>query len=372
MIQYTPDSFQFNQQSLRDFTTYLRGTGWQRIKYHNDRLAVYAKEIYTEESPAIIALPANVNFSDFSARMIEAVQRLAEVEETSPDDIYQKIQAVGQDCIRLRLLLSPEALPSLELTSRFLQGARDLVVYAACMEQEVRRYFAQPFHIGKEQAEQYQFDHTFQGSFGFTIKAPLPTFGQLFLPGTGIPLERRVVERITRGLQSIKNAEEMHNSEEISKRFDIGLNGNMCKAVINMLEEMSDIPIEYSVRWSLSLSPSSDVARIAPIVLDREAPYYLRDAAKYLERAATTNIEKDKTIEGPVISLSFENQSERVVTLLADGYGKVSFTLEAKDYANACDAHRDGLIVNVSGTLRRKTKRGLWTLLSPHNFHVKE
>ena len=54
------------------------------------------------------------------------------------------------------------------------------------------------------------------------------------------------------------------------------------------LEELSDTPVEYSVRWSLSLSPSPDVAQVSPIVLDKGATSYLCNAAQYLE-AVTPN-----------------------------------------------------------------------------------
>lgn len=376
MTQYTTNHFHFDPQSLRDLTNYLLATGWKRIKYQNRRLAVYTKELLAGDSPAVIALPEKPTYSDFATRMLEAVQRLAEVEETSLADIYQKIQSMDQDCLRFRLKLPADvALPSLEVTARFLQGARDLVFYAACMEQEARRYFEQPFHVGKEQTQHFQFDHTFHGSFGFTIKSPLPPFHQQLLPGflppaTTNPIERRVVERITRGLISVKNAEQEHNSEEISNHFTTGLNANMCKALLEMLEELADAPVEYSVRWSLSLSPSSDIAQNSSIVLDKESFTYLGEAARYLE-TVSPNLEKDKTIVGTIISLSFENQSERLVTLMADGYGRVSFTLDAADYAIACDAHRDNLVVSVTGTLQRSSRRGSWTLLSCRDFYVK-
>jgi hypothetical protein len=372
MMQYTTNQFYSNPQSLRAITDYLRATGWTRIKYQNRRLAVYAKELQEGEPPAIVALPDKPSYSDFSTRMLEAVERLAEVEETTPGDMYQKIQSVGQDSMRLRLNLPSDlALPSLEVTASFLQGARDLVAYAACMEQEARPYFTQPFHIGKEQALRCQFAHTFQGSFGFTINSPLPTVGQLYLPRFGSPLERRIVERITRGLLSVQTARETQRSEEISEHFESGLNGNMCKAVLEMLKELPDTPVEYSVNWSVSLRPAHDVERFTPIILDKEVSYYLRDAAKCLE-TTLPDPEHDKTIEGRVISLSVENQSERQVTLLADGYGKVSFLLDAEDYATACDAHRDNLVVTVMGTLQRNSKGGeLWTLLSSHSFNVK-
>ncbi len=371
MKQYPTNQFYFDLQSLRAFTDYLRATGWTRIKYQNRRLAVYSKELEEGESSAIVALPEKATYSDFHERMVEAIQRLAEVEETTPDVIYQKIQSIGQDSLRFSLKLPADMpLPSLEMTARFLQGARNLVVYAACMEQEVRPYFTQPFQIGREQAERCRFDHTSRGSFGFTIKSPLPEIGQLYLPGFGSPLERRIVERITRGLLSVQLARETQRPEEISEHYITGLNGNMCKAVLEMLEDLPDTPVEYSVRWSFSLQPAHDVQQFTPIILDREVSYYLRDASKYLE-TRQPDLEHDKTIEGIITGLNVENQSEHQVTVQADGYGKVSFLLDTDDYVVACDAHRDHNTVTVTGTLQRNTRGGSWTLLEPRSFQVK-
>lgn len=370
MKQYTTNQFSFDLQSLRAFTDYLRATGWTRIKYQNRRLAVYAKEQQDGEASAIVALPEKASYSDFPERMLEAIQRLAEVEETTPDDIYQKIQSVGQDSLRFSLKLPADIpLPSLEVIAHFLQGARNLVAYAACMEQEVRAYFTQPFQIGREQAERFRFDHTSPGSFGITIKSPLPSVEQLYLPGFGNPLERRIVERITRGLQSVQIAREKQRPEEISEHYTTGLNGNMCKAVLEMLEELPDTPVEYSVRWSVSLQPAHDVQQFMPIVLDREVSYYLRDASRYLE-TRQPDLEYDKTIEGIITGLNIENQSDHQVTVQADGYGKVSFLLDATTYIAACDAHRDHDNITVTGTLQRNT-RGSWTLLDPRSFQVK-
>lgn len=151
------------------------------------------------------------------------------------------------------------------------------------MEQEARPYFVQPFQIGREQAQRFLFDHTFAGSFGFTINSPLPGVEQLYLPGFGGAVARRVVERITRGLLSVQTARETQRSEAISAHFATGLNGNMCKAVLDMLEELPDTPLEYSVRWSVVFPPAQDMEQVRPIVLDREVSYYLRDAARSLE-----------------------------------------------------------------------------------------
>jgi hypothetical protein len=372
MMRSTPGNLSLDHLSLDNFISYLRSTGWRRVKYQDDHMIVFAHNVDEGEPPSLIALPANEQLSDFASRITEAVRRLADVEQTSPADVMQKIQSVGQDIIYLRLSLPRNDFPSLEITSHFLQGLRNLVTYGACMEKEIRRYFEQPFRVGKEQAQHFQFAHTFQGSFGFTIESQIADIQQLALWSghNRPPMQRKVLERITRGLLFTKSAEEHHNSEEISRNFTQGFNANMCKSIVEMLEEIQDAQVVYSVRWSPRLQPSADVSQITSILLNRETSYYLREAAQYLEQTAGADLEGDKTIEGLVTNLSSEGQVARVVTVSAEGFGKVSFSLEPKEYAIACDAHRDGRTVSVKGQLVRRGKRGPFTLLSPRNFQI--
>jgi hypothetical protein len=373
MIKNTSANLPLDQLTLNNVISYLRSTGWRRVKYQDDRLIVFAKDEPGEEQPDLVTLPARESFRDYAIRIAEAVRRLADVEQTSSDTIIQRIQSVEQDVIYLRLSL-PHAtyLPSLEATSSFLQGWRNLVTYGACMEREQRRYFERPFQIGREQAEHFQFAHTFQGSFGFTIESSIADVQQLPLwhGHQRLPLPRRVLERITRGLLFAKQAEEARNANVISQNFTTGFNANMCRAVVEMLQEMQNIQIAYAVRWSAHLQPSSDVAEVAPILFDRETSSYLKEAGDYLEQTANADLENERTVEGPITNLSSEDRAARVVTISAEGFGKVSFSLDAKDYAAACDAHRDGHTVSVQGRLRRRGKRGPLTVQGPHHFHV--
>jgi hypothetical protein len=375
MIKNTFTNFPLDQLTLNNVISYLRSTGWRRVKYQDDRLIVFAKDDPGEEQPDLVTLPARESFRDYAARIAEAVRLLADVEQTSPDAIIQKIQSVEQDVISLRLAL-PHAtdLPSLEATSSFLQGWRNLVTYGACMEREQRRYFERPFQIGREQAEHFQFAHTFQGSFGFTIESSIANVQQLPLwqGHRRPPMQRRVLERITRGLLFAKQAEQARNAEVISQHFTTGFNANMCRAVVEMLQEMQNVQIAYTVRWSAHLPPSPDVAEVAPILFDRETSSYLQEAGDYLEQTANADLEGERTIEGPITNLSSEDRATRVVTISAEGFGKVSFSLDAKDYAAACDAHRDGHTISVRGRLTRRGRRGPLTLQGPHDFHVNQ
>ncbi len=333
---------------------------------------VFARDEIEGEPPSLVTLPAHEQSSEYRSQMAMAVVRLADVEETTPQDIVEKIQSVGQDIFSLRLLLSPDELPSLEVTSCLLQGLRNLIVYGACMEKDRRRYFDQPFRVGREQARHFQFAHTFQGSFGLTIESqisdsqPHAVWDSHSLP----PIQRRVLERITRGFLSAKSAQQKHNPEEISQHFEQGFNANMCKAVVDMLQEMQDKPVIYSVSWARCLSPSQDVAQIAPIVLERETAQYLQEAAQYLERTADKDLEGDRILEGFIVSLSFEKPDERIVTIITEEWGKVSFSAQPDEYTAACDAHRERQMISIRGKLVKQGKRKPWALLNPHDFHL--
>src|SRR5437870_2909753 len=139
-----------------------------------------------------------------------------------------------------------------------------------------------------------------------------------------------------------------------------------------MLQDMQNVQITYSVRWSTHLPASPDVAVLAPLLFGREISSYLQEAGDYLEQTADADLEEEKTIEGLITNLSDEEQASRVVTISAEGVGKVSFTLDEKAYADACDAHRDRRIVKVSGKLGRRGKKGPLVVSGPHTFLVQK
>ena len=336
---------------------------------------VFARDDEEGEPPSIVALPTNEHFRDFSARMAEAVMRVADVEQVSPQDIVRKIQSAEQDNFSLSLLLPPHEHPSLEVTSSLFQGLRNLIMYGACMEHVSKRHFDRAFKVGKEQAQHFQFAHTFQGSFGLTIESQLTesqgqhqsrlSWGNDSFP----PLQRRVLERITRGFSFARIAQQKQDSEEISQHFEQGFNANMCEAVVDMLQDIHDIQIVYSVSWSCHLPPSQDVAQIHPILLEQETSRYLQQAAQYLKKNADKDLEEDKILEGHIISLSSEKPTERTITILTEEWGKVSFSAQPSEYTAACNAHGEGQVISVKGKLTKQGKRKPWALLHPHDFH---
>src|ERR1700724_200712 len=170
------------------------------------------------------------------------------------------------------------------------------------MEKVNRRYFDRVFGVGKEQAQHFQFAYTFQGSFGLTVESqviePQVIEAQQRFSWGGdsfAPIQRRVLERITRGFLFAKNAQQKQDPEEISQHFEQGFNANMCKAAAEMLQVLQGTQILYSVSWSYRLPPSQDVAQTPPIPLEKETSRYLQKAAQYLEKTADKDFEEDRT-----------------------------------------------------------------------------
>ena len=365
MIKSIPANIGEYNLSLDDVISYLTATGWKFVKNLDGRLLVYTGPENDIGKPALVTLPAKVTFSDFNSRLAEAIRRVSDVEQSTVDAVIERILAEGSDIIYIRLLLPPRSLPSLQVTSRFFQGLRNLVAYSACMEQEPRRYFEQPFAEGKRQAQHFQFAHTYQGSFGFTFESPIER--ELFTDNPYPPIHRRLLERITYGLSFVERAVSHQDFSEISENYTQGLNANMCKAVVEMLEDIGDNQIEYSVHWSPRLRPLDEkIAAIQPILFGRDALPYLEKAAKYLEETVDKDLLGERTIEGRITELKSTSEEGGMVTLAAEGIGKVNFSLGSEEYSFACNAHRDGNFIVVGGTLTRPRRRLI--LESPHDL----
>lgn len=368
------DDLDLAHLKLADIMSYLTSTGWEQIKYDDRRTLIFTKPDGQAESPFVIALPYTEQFRDYSARIEEALERLAVVEDSSFDAVLRKVQSVRDDVIYLRLMVARDEYPSLERASHFIEGMRDLVAWGACMEREQQRYFVQPFHEAREQTEHFHLAHTYHGSFGFTIESQVSEAQQLafWSDQQPLPLQRRVLERITRGFLLTQQAEERQSAEILNEQFAQGFNGNMCKAVLEMLEDIREGQVAYAVRWSTSVPASQDVAAFAPIVLQESSIYYLQSAAAYLEKTGQRDLRGERTIEGPVVTLGYDGRGAREVTIMAEGIGRVECTLNEEQYQAAGLAHLAQHTVKVMGKLVKRGKGERYTLTSPRNFQVNQ
>jgi hypothetical protein len=100
MIRYIPESLSYAHLSLDSFISYLQSTSWRRVEYKDQRRIIFAHDEEEGESPSLVALPVNDKFRDFPTRIAEAVMRVADVEQVSPQDVVRRIQSLEKETSR--------------------------------------------------------------------------------------------------------------------------------------------------------------------------------------------------------------------------------------------------------------------------------
>jgi len=362
---------QADSQLLRNFTysnlvDYLKITGWHLSSSSNQRWKVFEGVLDFYGDPLEIILPQDVLDSDISHYLANAVNMLSSLFEDDPEIVSHNIQFYNRDILRIRNTETGEKSSiSLSLAAQQVPQLKNLVAYAACSEVD-----PVPSHINarktaaKTMVKHYQFGHTFKGSFGYTVESPvsedLHSHEGIFKKDVRyLPFERRVMERIVRGLFQIKTATETRDAQVIIDGYGEGLNSNMCKSLVKMSPDHST-PIEYLITWSPLLAPSEDIKKPEPILITETSFEHLKYAATMLEQlepkeiTITGFVKELKTDDNPLGTDTSRTVLIDVTTANDDIPSRVSITLGKDDYQKALDAHGDWLPVTIKGILQRR------------------
>lgn len=364
--------------SVKDVLDFCAALGWSQVTHPNDRLSVLSRA-NDSLPPVQFVFPQNEIAPDYPLRIVEIAAVLGEILEASPEVVLHRIQQVTSDVVRARLISKITEGNSVPLSDavRIVESFKSLIAYAATAEASPLPFHVRPSGRGLKHANHCRFGHTFPGSFGFTIESPLAPQIQATLPQQEHvpPFERRVVERVYRGLEQLKTSIVERQLDPIVKNYDSGLNANMCDALLSMRENAPDLSIVYSVDWSPKI-PEVELAKFTAIEIGPESNEYLEAAAKQLRTA-------DETIKvsifGPVVLLKsdsapWEDETDEVHSIAVawvDEHGRSNRTrvvLGGSDYMLACEAHMRGQTVAVDGLLERRGKYS--RLLDATNFRI--
>ena len=85
-----------------DFTQYLPLAGWQQVDPENSKWYVFQGANDIDGHPLEIVLPRNPEAPDLSRYLENAVNLLAELDETTPEYVAIGIRAFDRDILRLR------------------------------------------------------------------------------------------------------------------------------------------------------------------------------------------------------------------------------------------------------------------------------
>ena len=376
MTRISPNDSLLRTLNVEDVAAYLEFLGWVKREHPNPRLFVFQGPLDDFGEPLELWLPRHINFLDSYARIADVVNFLSAFEKIPAREVVLKIRNMDRDVLHVRILDTLTAHNSipLKVAHKQIGGLKDLFAFSACSERTPRPYFSYTMDVGRKHINYCKFGQTFEGSFGFTIESPIISpYVQSRLNGgePQPPFERRVMERIVRGLRVTQEAVSKENFDLLLNEYATAFNANMCQAIVKMSNQKS-VPIEVSISWSPKIKPSQDVRKLEPIRLEEKAYSYLEAASYHLK-----DVQPERaTVQGKVIELRTRadplDHSSLPRTIVISWNHKpgraanVKVSLAPDDYRAAIEAHKQGTPVSVSGILEKPSSS--WVLVDPVEF----
>lgn len=363
---------------------FLRARGWNSLEQENDNLSLYQGPLDDTKKNILIALPATSNSLDSKQMISKALNLLAAIENTSIQEISDNILNIGSDFLRPKII-SPTNGNSISLVEikSAIDSLTNLIKYSACMEEENQPYFSKSKGIGRTVIEKCQFGHTFIGSFGLSIEMPIPPPSSEV--SKQIPFERRLMERIARGLITIRKAVKEADPKILTSDLQQGFNANLYETTQKLIEVVPNGQMEFSFSWSIEYPIPEEIKNLSRISFSaNEITPFLESAAKTLR---TCSESEKVVIQGRIVQLqadspltdydieeseSLGNEDSRLIVVnweVEKGKSNlIRIPLTMEQYRRACDAHRDEKKISIEGIPERK-KRFLY-LTSTKNFKI--
>jgi hypothetical protein len=323
-----------------------------------------AFEVFECEAIELI-LPKNPAKSGSVRAIDDAIRTLSQFEDRPVANVISDIRAIGYDSVKSRL---PDSAirndgVSLEVAAEFVQGAKDLLASSATSEIEPKPAFLRNRKDAIDYSNRCVFGHTFRGSFGFVIESPVsPNDAPSLLDVETPPFERRVIERLVRGLRDVDDAVRRQNLDALTVDHLNGFNANMCEDFATLVEKVSPSGLLIDVTFSPEWSPREGLLSKSIFTVDNRHAEAAEEAARTLRKI---EIRLDRTVVGRVVRLESNANPQELLTpqgtreIAIDcssedlGQVRVRMALQPRDYLRALEAHRLALSVSVTGRLDR-------------------
>jgi len=345
-----------------DAQQYLKHSGWKKAdRPHHTGWILYARPAPSKGEQVTVQLVIDSTLADYKRRMAELVEVVAAFERRSPLEVLGDLLLPPSDAIHCRVHsdAAQAGFIPLDDSIRMRQAQRQLLLACAHSELEPKNHFPR---LSQGEAvdlvRSCREGPTARGSYVTTLIVPVdPAVDQLSIE----PFARRVTRRLMEALGETARLCETQDTDGLLSRAKLGISANFLLALSELRPPGERSHVEIGIAWSR--------ARPAP-VLERPRVRFsegvfglLAGAGQALrDRTPTPGVE----VGGFVVRLARgaepDDAGEIVIAgELADrpGTSMVHVNLERNDYAAAIDAHKLGLRVRVSGTLKveRRTLR---------------
>lgn len=343
-------------------SSYACAAGWIR----RDTYRVHSN-IYTGEDKPEIIVPRTDHLGDYASVVAELIRIFAEVGDEDETSVYRSLVTTDRDVVRLLVGESEEGSIKLNEGVGLIQGARDMLLAAACsLSQSKAAYRAGANRDATDLISKIRLGHTDRGSFVVTLLTPIiPPPVPLLFPDESdldIPIERRLTARLIEALTAIRVAAEETASGDRDAFRDTtksGVSANLCEALVKIIGSFPTLDV--SVSWA-QIHPNPGSNRTVRFG-SKDEPLLRQVARAFREHAPQPDVQ----LIGNVRLLKREEDEEdgtiHLNTLINDKQQSVIVSLGREDYDQAVQSHKDQTWVILSGDLERMGQR--WRLLNP-------
>lgn len=364
-----------------DLLAFLRVLGWSQAYLDADRMAVFRKEVSGSEAEVLV--PLRPQLADYASAIHSVLEALADVEGLSQLQVFNDVQNVNADIVRVQVehsTFSDGSIP-LESGSRLVDRAVDLLVAGACAADHPRAVYAsRRSNQVNDYLREARLGQTERGSYIVTMKTIVPPVliektGQHVLPDgeADAPFARRVTRTLAQALDVTRRAITEASASGAFDPFRVaverGVSANLLESIAGLIADTSASETEVNLTWSRTRPIDTGVPSKAKFSAEDEP--ILREASNRLRESAP---KPEHRIEGFVKILHRESdKAPGTITVRAviEGKGRtVRIQLSPDDYKRAVEAHGDWKAIEVSGELVRQGK--LFELRDPKEFRLYE
>ncbi|MFQ7727382.1 MAG: hypothetical protein ACLRI7_13665 [Ruthenibacterium lactatiformans] len=358
--------------SAASIDNYLCLKGWEReFDFPNPNLMVFN----LKKAKKRIAIPASEKFEDFYVNLEETLHLLASMENITVQKVLKELSTVYYDKLEIRIKskASEDGKLPLGYASSCIDGLKDLILYSVCAEQNAKPICFRATATAKDHLNRFKLGQTEIGSFiiNVDIQVVNDKMQQLSFDNVQVdsPFEHKVVERIYTAVSQIDSI--VKQEEKISvmaeTAFEKGMTANMCEALLKMKPEDGETEIDTTIRFASAVTKKINDGK--KIVLRNNHFWAMDELAKIYHDKI---VFEDATLRGVVQSLTKKGREDveerriKLYTIYENKPRQIYIDLSEENYKIACDAHRDGLEVEVSGTLDKSERT--WHFENVQNF----
>lgn len=369
--------YNFYNITAASIDRYLQLSGWLRnYDFANHNMMVYTNK---NSHPKTLAIPAKEDFDDFYDILYNTINVLASIEKRSVNDVVKDIMTTFIDRLEFRVIseITEDGKIPIEYAAKCIEGVKDLILYSVCAEQSASPICYRATNYAKSLLNNFKLAQTEKGSFVLNVDIQVideakeqMAFDEWDIPA---PFEHKVVERIGKAISQVDAI--VNNQSQITETakdaFETGITANMCDALLKMRPTFDGDKVSTTIRYASSLTQKT--GQIEHIEM-RTNHFLIIDELSKIYRDKITV--QEVALIGIIRSLTKKNDTEgnlqtiKLYTTFEGTPHTVTVILSDAQYRMACDAHRDGLIVEVFGEL--DTSERYWTMENVTHFHSRK